>query len=339
MNRRVRAFFTSIPLLCAVPIAHANTLTVTSFADSGAGTLRDAIASASSGDTIVFASDMAIVLASELTLNKDLTIDGSGRSVAVVGGNGVRAFYVNSGVVAQIKHLTLQNGNVTAANGFGGAIYNDANGTLTLTDCTLAYNAAYHAGAIFNIGTLSVVGSTLYGNSAQNSGGAIYNTAGTLTVTNSTFANNSASADAGAVLNVGGTATSINSTFAGNSAANGMDVYGTTSITLINTIIADGCAGTIADGGGNLDSSTSCGFPAANSNIDPRLGPLQDNGGPTWTMAPLFGSPVVDAIDCTQAPPTDQRGIARPQGAKCDIGAVESDRIFGDGFGLPPSHQ
>lgn len=93
-------------------------------------------------------------------------------------------------------------------------------------------------------------------------------------------------------------------------------------ITLTNSIIADGCDGSITDNGGNMDVGTSCGFGGSSqSNITFNLGPLQDNGGATTTLLP--GGAAIDAIDCTAAPTTDQRGIHRPQGSKCDVGAVE----------------
>jgi chitodextrinase len=85
----------------------------------------------------------------------------------------------------------------------------------------------------------------------------------------------------------------------------------------------------ITDAGYNLDSGTSCGFSSAKGSLNStnaQLGPLQSNGGPTQTMAPALQSPAVDAIPssvsgCTGS--TDQRGVSRPQGAACDIGAVE----------------
>ena len=58
--------------------------------------------------------------------------------------------------------------------------------------------------------------------------------------------------------------------------------------------------------------------------LDPLLGPLQDNGGPTFTHALLPGSPAIDHIPAENCEvTTDQRGVARPQGAACDIGAYE----------------
>ena len=101
-------------------------------------------------------------------------------------------------------------------------------------------------------------------------------------------------------------------------------------MTLKNTIVANSptggnCSGTITDGGGNLSyPDTTC--PGINA--DPMLGPLQNNGGPTETMALGPGSAAIDAANdaiCAAAPVNnlDQRGIARPQGPHCDIGAVE----------------
>ena len=93
------------------------------------------------------------------------------------------------------------------------------------------------------------------------------------------------------------------------------------------------CSGLITDGGYNLDDDGTCGFSATNdsfSHVEPYLGPLQDNGGPTETNEPALGSPLLNDIPTgssangiTLCPSTDQRGIARPQGSECDIGAVE----------------
>ena len=101
-------------------------------------------------------------------------------------------------------------------------------------------------------------------------------------------------------------------------------------MTLQNTIVTNSpaggnCSASITDGGGNLSyPDATC--PGINGN--PLLGPLQDNGGPTHTMALLPGSAALDAADdaiCAAAPVNkrDQRGIARPQGPHCDIGAYE----------------
>ena len=83
--------------------------------------------------------------------------------------------------------------------------------------------------------------------------------------------------------------------------------------------------GTLSSAGHNISSDSSCDFTSVGDqeNVDPLLGPLQDNGGSTLTMAPLAGSPAIDTGTPDGAPSDDQRGVARPQGAGFDIGAVE----------------
>ena len=119
-------------------------------------------------------------------------------------------------------------------------------------------------------------------------------------------------------------------------------------VSLSHTIIADsGGANCVAyhdpvtSLGHNLDSADTCSFDVGLGDLvdtDPLLGPLRDNGGPTLTRAPLAGSAVIDAgaTDCGLA--VDQRGTPRPVDGNgngvplCDIGAVEWDLIFADGF-------
>ena len=138
----------------------------------------------------------------------------------------------------------------------------------------------------------------------------------------------------------------INSTLSGN---NGGGIENSSVVTFINSIVSnspsgDDCSGTITDGGHNISSDDTCGFDPANGsmpNTDPLLGPLQDNGGPTWTHALLPGSPAIDAGDDAQCPPTDQRGVPRPIDgdgdgvAICDIGSFE----FEQGITLQPLNQ
>ena len=108
----------------------------------------------------------------------------------------------------------------------------------------------------------------------------------------------------------------INSSIvAGNDASEGPEVYGVLTSKGYN-LVQDTSACTIAgDTTGNIIGQ------------DPLLGPLRDNGGPTETHALLLGSPAIDAGSCQDAGGnpvlTDQRGVARPQGAGCDIGAYE----------------
>jgi predicted outer membrane repeat protein len=146
-----------------VPVRAASTLTVTSSADSGAGSLRQAIADAVAGDTIKFDSSLSgatITLASQLVLSKNVTIDGSALTVPITisGNDAVRVFYINSGVSAELNSLTVANGRPTTSD--GGGIYNN-NGTLTITNSTITGNSApsYSGGGIYSSGTLTLTNS------------------------------------------------------------------------------------------------------------------------------------------------------------------------------------
>ena len=168
----------------SAPVARAATLIVTSNADSGAGSLRQAILDAAVGDTITFAGDYTILLASQLTISKNLTIDGGTHSVTVSGNNAVRVFTVNSGVTFNLNNITVANGKTPDGSNCpaacGGGILN--NGTVNVTNSAFSGNSAYYSGGgIYNFGTLNVTNSTFSGNSANySSGGGIIN-GGTLT--------------------------------------------------------------------------------------------------------------------------------------------------------------
>jgi Ricin-type beta-trefoil lectin domain len=213
--------------------------------------------------------------------------------------------------------------------------------TTSVTDTTFSGNTAtiFGGGAIVSVvGTLTVTGSTFTGNTGPG-GGAIDNDA-TVHVSNSTFTGNTAGSNGGGAIGNFGTATITQSTLSGNSSAFGANLHNLTTgapMTVTQSIVADGggggtnCSGSpaIVDGGYNIDTGTSCGFSAANhsqNNTNPQLGALASNGGPTQTMALPAGSPAVNAIPATVAGcsgSTDQRGVSRPQGPACDIGAYE----------------
>ncbi|NNE17256.1 MAG: hypothetical protein HKN10_02155 [Myxococcales bacterium] len=132
--------------------------------------------------------------------------------------------------------------------------------------------------------------------------------------------------------------TLTNSTVSGNTGgfSGGMENFGT--MTLTNSLVSDDCRGDITSNGYNIESpGDTCGFDQltdqANVGADDlKLGPLQDNEGPTETHALGEGSvaidviPEVDCVDADSAPlTTDQRGVERPQGDACDVGAVEME--------------
>lgn len=113
--------------------------------------------------------------------------------------------------------------------------------------------------------------------------------------------------------------------------AYGSSVVASNPATLTNSIVGgylstSNCVGLIVDGGYNICSDSSASFtaPTSRNSIDPLLGPLANNGGPTLTMFPLPGSPAIDAGSYAAWPDIDQRGVHRPQGTRADIGAVEA---------------
>jgi hypothetical protein len=280
-----------------------------------------------------------------------LTRSSLSRNAAGAGGG-----MFSSGGSATVEDSAIA-GNTASS---GGGLLNTG-GTMRVARSTVADNAvAFNGGGIFNSdGALTVLSSTLNGNSASDpngGGGGIYNgidvaAASTLELTNSTMTANVADAFGGAIINVG-TAVISRSTLSGNSAASGGGIFNGNSGPIVGsaTLAATIDAG---NGGGNcsgVGTTSSNGFnvvgpDCAFASIGDRtvadtasaigIAPLADNGGPTRTMALLPPSPAVDAIPlgilsqdgtlelCSLLGSTDQRGVARPQGPACDVGAFE----------------
>jgi len=258
-----------------------------------------------------------------------LTIDRSTISGNTAGGIGGGIDNFGSGTALTITNSTIS-GN-TAGNSGGGIA---SSGGATITGSTISGNAASlgsGGGISNNNSAFTIDRSTISGNSAGNSGGGLWNNA-TLTVTNSTISGNIAGISGGGVSNPSGVTHVTNSSIVTNSANSGGGIEVSATVVLKNTIVANQAAGgdcnaAVSSSLSDLDSDGSCGVGAL-SNQNPLLGPLANNGGSTLTHALLPGSPAIDAGDatiCTSAPVNsfDQRGIGRPQGAGCDIGAFE----------------
>jgi hypothetical protein len=230
-----------------------------------------------------------------------------------------------------------------------GAISSFSSGSLTIASSTFANNSGSTGAIESNLGALTFSGSTFSANSATSlvgagRGGAIVFNGGAgarATITNSTFYANSAAATGGAIFfsNIGDVASQLtvtNSTFSGNVSA---AIAGNFGVVLGNSILEKNTNGncsplaSVSDAGGNLSDDASCNVTTATNlaNTLAQLGPLQDNGGPTRTMAPLTGSPAIDlgvnqlAIDAGLT--TDQRGTGFPRispaGGTVDRGAFE----------------
>ena len=228
----------------------------------------------------------------------------------------------------------------------GGGVFNQK--TATISNDTFANNIAtvYGGGALLNAaGTMTVTGDTFTGNTGPG-GGAIDNDT-TLHISDSTFTGNTGGTNGGGAVDNFGSTTITQATFSGNSSPYGANILNYTGYTLSlsMSLVANGqggpnCGGgaAVTDAGYNIDTGSTCGFSTSNhsmSNTSPQLGPLASNGGSTQTMALPLGSPAVDAIPpgTPGCPGTaDQRGITRPQGSGCDIGAYE---LVQSGSGQP----
>jgi len=229
----------------------------------------------------------------------------------------------NNSSTLTVTNSTLANNSANA----GGGIWNYSS-TLTVTNSTLANNSAtYYGGGVYNnSSTLTVTNSTLANNSAY-SGGGIFNSGSTLTVTNSTLANNSARFGGGGIYNFRSTLTLNNSLLGGKTASSGPEIFkdATSTITAMHNVIQNGAGSGIVHG----DNGNQVG-------VDPLLDPngLQDNGGPTQTIALMPGSPAINAgnnalaVDAYGNPlEFDQRGpgFYRFVGT-VDIGAFENQQ-------------
>ena len=345
---------------------------VTSTGDDGPGTLREAIVNACSVDSIAFdipgTGPHTIVLESELYLDKDLTITGPSDERVVISGGGTTT------IVAVDFFATVTLDRLNFENGFGdfegGAIENF--GVLTVRNSSITGSTGVVGAAICNEGTVTVEFTTITGNIATDAGGGLYN-AGTMTVRNSTVSGNTSEVGPGGGLlsDIFAETSITNTTISGNTAvdvgggvANGPEAImslthvtitanhsdlqggGTANfgdLTVTNSVIAgntatdsdpdhfEDCPGTTTETGINVRSG------------NPHLGPLQNNGGPTLTHAPLSNSPLLDAGDnaatSTASLTTDQRGTGfarvRDDGdvnttQTVDIGAFEADPAVQD---------
>lgn len=251
----------------------------------------------------------------------------------------------NRGILAITDSVLL--GNIASRH--GGAIFTSGDSSTTIVRTTFSNNHAIHpvttaadGGALFVLtGTVTISQTLFAANTAERNGGGLYNSLGTLTVIDSTFSGNGANGGGGFFAD-GGSRSVLNSvTIASNRANTGAGLWrfnNLAGLTLFNTIVAgnlladgvtDGldCDGpAVSSAGFNLISDGTCvsGSVASDQrNTNPLLGPLQYNGGPTLTHYPQPGSPAIDQGTTVGCPAFDQRGVRRPLGGRCDVGAVE----------------
>ena len=240
------------------------------------------------------------------------------------------------------------NANGTDPHDSGGGMYNRSRSNATLTNITFSGNMATAGGAMHNEISHPALTNVTFINNSANMGGAMNNVSSHPTLTNVTFSGNEAGFG-GAIYDNSGSPILTNVTFSGNVALANGGAMGNDSYSypvIHNTIFWGNTAGKPEGAQFHNDSSIPVvsdsiiqgGCPAESTctNIitdDPLLGTLGNNGGYTQTIPILPNSSAIDTGDDTICPATDQRGITRPQGAHCDIGAYEA--LFVDT--TPPS--
>ncbi|HEY6332562.1 MAG TPA: choice-of-anchor Q domain-containing protein [Blastocatellia bacterium] len=283
-------------------------------------TIQNAVNHSASGDTIELAGGTYVenvTIAGDQNNPPTLTIQGNPAAPSIVNGNKANSVFTIGNVNdsqtdanVTFNMLTITNGNAANQSGVsaGGGIFAET-ANITLSRCTVSGNQStaslgFGGGIAGASGTVTVINSTIAGNSASSLGAAIFAGFGVLTVVNSTISGNSVEG----IVSLG-TLNLTNTIVAGNPIADiDFDIVGTND----HNFVGDGSLGGTLTG-------------------NPMLGPLQNNGGPTATMALLTGSRAIDAgDDSVLGPPfdltTDQRGVgfARKSGAHVDIGAYES---------------
>lgn len=294
--------------------------------------------------------------------SQDLTIEGNGYTIDANAMGRILYAPVSAGVLVTLQNLTLQGGLTSRPGGTGGAVY-VLDGDLEVINSTIrdnwagGANSAYDDGGGLAVtrGDLTLRDSSVLGNKAENAAGVV---AINVVVINSTIANNVARSgeEGGGIF--GETVTLINSTVSGNTGGPGSGVYSRGPLVMVYSTVAGNANGAqVQTFGGDLtsfgsvvaytgtsncvidgettstysyDDDGTCGFTDitdVSNGSDPLLGTLADNGGATWTRLPgALGDPLVDQIpaaSCDATVTTDQRGVARPEGTGCDIGAVE----------------
>jgi len=261
----------------------------------------------------------AIAVLDEVLILSGMVITGN----QILGGGG--GIDIENGALATIQNCTISGNSAPAV---GGAIIVNNASSLTVRNSTISGNTGFLGGGIFvaNGSTLVAENCTISGNSAPGSGGGVAFQGDTATIRNCTIAFNKADSDdngggIGGGIFVGLGSVSLQSSIVGHNSvgASGTkpDISGTVTATFslvenpTGTIFAAGSAATI-------------------TGADPRLGPLQNNGGVTATHALLAGSPAINAGSNTNALAADQRGpgFLRAAGASVDIGAFEVQSVL-----------
>jgi hypothetical protein len=242
----------------------------------------------------------------------------------------------SAGANATVTNSTFT-GNIAGSNGGG----MNVSGNVSVTASTISGNtvgpSVHRGGGIAAGGNVTLTRSTLSGNTVDGGSGGGIGSSSAVTATNSTISGNTAAVGAGGI-GASEDVTLVYATVVGNSSTDGANIGSEAGLVSFGSVVAlsqgGGAACTIlgsaTSNGFNFSDDASCGFTGIGDRQNagaPGLGALGNNGGPTQTRLPEPGSPLIDAIGVANCNfdgiTTDQRGVSRPQGPGCDIGAVE----------------
>lgn len=278
--------------------------------------------------------------------SSQLTLENS-----IVSGNSIIGDGSGGGIYSQGDKLVLINSRVEGNSaGSGGGVVSSL--TTLITDSIVSGNSSAGSGGGLMIGgehLTSIRNSTISNNSALRDGGGVWVSGGRILFENNTLVGNTAASHGGAIYRSACNCEMNNNTMAGNSALDGGGIYfaGATDYPFYRGNLASSnslggnCGGTSSaeSTGYNISDDSTCQFSSPSDQIlapgTAGLDPfgLRDNGGPSAKIALLSNSPAIDAIpaaDCTNSSgepvQTDQRGVARPSGPACDIGAFEFEQ-------------
>ncbi len=217
--------------------------------------------------------------------------------------------YNDTSHLISLTNVTFNNNSAT----YGGGIYNFTSNH-PLTNVTFNNNSATYGGGMYNFtSSTHLINVTFSDNSAVSEGGGMYNDTSAPNLWNVTFSDNSAVSEGGGMYNVTSAPIIYNAIFWGNTAPSGAQIYNfTAGVPIVRDSVVEG----------DCPTGSTC------TNIipaDPMLGTLGNYGGFTKTIPLLAGSSAINTGDDGVCPPTDQRGVSRPQGSHCDIGAFEQD--------------
>ena len=270
-------------LLVPVSAAYASTLTVTSTADSGAGSLRATIASAAAGDTVLVPTGHYILSSGEIPITQPITVAGDGASLSVIDAQGSsRVFHITasaggSGGRVTFNGVQITGGNTTSQPGGGGILVDSGGGDLSLVNTVVSGN------------TVNVVMDT----TAAGGGGGVYNAGGATTVTGSSISGNTATVTTsgtglhggGGLLGNAGAISIVNS----HLDANQLTVNGPSTSDDSTTNVGHWCC----DGGGALRQVGAAPTSISNSTVNSNTATIASGDGGHGGGAIAIGTPML----------------------------------------------